>query len=103
MVAAMVEMGPTGCTCDSMAFLEPSLRSQVASDGGIFRDITKSRKPVPRFSGADRIEYAKDTLRGLESGTLFLMLKVCEGGSVFTVGKPVGDNVRCGMGATFQA
>ena len=90
LVSSMVELGSAACTRDSMAFVQPSLHKQVFADGGIFRDVTRSRKAVPKFSGIDWSEYIKINLRGLEIGKLRLKPLVCGGGSVFAVGKPSG-------------
>ena len=90
LVAAKVEMGPVACTCDAMNFVSDSLRDQVISNGGLFREAGAHRKAVPRFSGKDRSEYLKVTVRGLQSGKLRLKMKVSGGGSIFTVGKPSG-------------
>jgi hypothetical protein len=90
LIAASVEMSSVACTCDALTHVSDILRDQIVSNGGLFRDAGVHRKAVPRFSGTDRSEYVKVTLRGLQSGKLRLKTNVSAGGSVFAVGKPSG-------------
>jgi hypothetical protein len=90
LVAALVDMGPVACTCDAQAFVSDDLRSQIVDGGGLFRDVASHRSTVPRYSGKDRAEYAKITVRGLLNGKLRLRSVVSGGGTVFAVNKPSG-------------
>ena len=88
--ASLVEMGLQACTCDSMAYVSTDLREEISDNGGLFRDVTKHRSAVPRFTGADRSQYTLVTWRGIETGKLRLRTSVEGGGSVFAVTKPSG-------------
>lgn len=68
LVASLVEMGATACTCDSLSFVTDELREQVLDGGGLFGDVQEHRHSVLRFSGHDRIEYVNIMLRGLQNG-----------------------------------
>ena len=89
LVASLVEMGPKACTCDAMSFVSDPLRDAVTERGGLFAGVQRQSHGTPRFSG-DRCEYARVTLRGLQSGKLRLRTSVNGGGAVFAVVKPSG-------------
>ena len=101
LISSRVEMCPTACTCDSMAFVSEALRDSITADDGLFRGVCGHRSNVPRFSSGHRDEYAAVTLRGLRSGKLRLLPDVSAGGSIFVVPKASGDCGRCGTAATF--
>ena len=75
-VASRVEMCDVACTCDAVSFMSPALRDVVMDDKSIFGDSRVSKRPVPRYGGTSRHEYAALTVRGLESGKLRLRKSV---------------------------
>ena len=90
LVADLIEMAESSGTCDAQSYLPQNLHDAICGDGGLFRNVTTHRKIVPRYSGKDRSQYARATVRALVSGKLRLRTKVEAGGTVFCVAKPSG-------------